>query len=391
MRQHVVIGAVLLVGLEAQAAPVLLGEDELRLAVTGKTVSIDTPLGLPITVNYGANGIMTGTVGAALGVYLGAQKDRGRWSIKNGKLCQKWFKWLDAEMNCLTIRQDGLAIHWQSDQGKSGTATIEPGPPVLAGASASGLGLPPPVAPIRERASVTDVPSDEAQGRAETVAPAKPVGPPSARPGSTGSSSRAVEKGTERVEGAARRVAEPPVVDGSSAAAPVGDRGDNRAPATDDSAPALVEVPAPAPTAPQLPAIRLLKVKSAMAPVLLASLGPPRGAELPAPSPIEVGPSTGGADPFEGDIQPMRSAADLATIGALQHRWCLGNALGRGPALPAHMALDPAAAAMAIDAPSLLAIVQEQAYEGDLPLYEPACLTPEPAIGVVAKLASSTR
>lgn len=383
MRQHVVIGAMLLVGLDAQAAPVLLGEDELRLAVTGKTVSIDTPLGLPITVNYGANGIMTGTVGTALGVYLGAQKDRGRWSIRNGKLCQKWFKWLDAEMNCLTIHQDGLTIHWQSDQGKTGTASFEPGPPVLAGASASGLGLPPPITSARDRISATEAPNDDAQGREETAAPPKPASPPAARPAQVPSAARPVEKGAARADRVARRNPEPIVVERSARVEKEDDRLEAVAPT-----PALVEAMAPVQL--QVPSVQVLKVKSAMAPVFLASLGPSRSVAPPAVS-VLAEPPLGALDPFDGDVQPMRSAADLATIDALEHRWCLGNALGRGPALPAHLMFDPAAVAIAVDAPSLLAVVQEQVYEGDLPLYEPACLTPEPAIGVIAKLASSVR
>ena len=53
MRQHALIGALLFAGAGAQAAPVPLSEDELKAAVAGKTVAIETPLGLPITVNYG--------------------------------------------------------------------------------------------------------------------------------------------------------------------------------------------------------------------------------------------------------------------------------------------------------------------------------------------------
>ena len=158
MRHKTMIGALLVVGAGVQGATAApLGDEELKSLVGGKTVTIETPLGLPITVNYGANGMMTGTTGTALGVYLGAVKDRGRWQIKGGKLCQKWFKWLSGEPTCLTLRQEGAKIAWRSDEGQTGMAMIESGPPAFDGVTASGLGLPPPASVANKSADADRV------------------------------------------------------------------------------------------------------------------------------------------------------------------------------------------------------------------------------------------
>ncbi|MFV0298678.1 MAG: hypothetical protein ACK5JT_21455 [Hyphomicrobiaceae bacterium] len=129
----------------AEARSGSFGHEDLKKAVSGKTVKISTPIGLPLTVNYGANGIMVGSVGSALAAYLGSAKDRGRWKIRNGKLCQKWFKWLASEEICMELSQAGGTIHWRTDSGRTGTAEIQPGPPELEGRTASALGVPPPV------------------------------------------------------------------------------------------------------------------------------------------------------------------------------------------------------------------------------------------------------
>ncbi len=108
----------------AFADPGALTGDAIKQTVTGKTVNLDTPLGTPITIVYKDNGTMSGTAGAALSIYLGASADRGRWWVADGRLCQKFFKWLEGETSCLRIRQDGPRIAWTRDDGKKGTATI---------------------------------------------------------------------------------------------------------------------------------------------------------------------------------------------------------------------------------------------------------------------------
>lgn len=332
MRQLALIGAIVVAGSAAEAAPAQLNDDELRAAVTGKTVKIDTPLGLPITVVYAANGLMSGTAGLALGAYLGSTRDRGRWHVRNGKLCTKWFKWLGSDASCMTLRQEGLKIYWHSDEGKSGTAMIEPGPPVLAGATASALGVPITPAPTEVREAKPSVPAEAAPPeQQEEAAPAAAAETAVVRP--------SVDEGKPRLDSLA------------SAWRPV---------VSHDRAPASAPPPR----------------------VVLASMTPQRAMHA---APVSVAPTPSGlGDPFARSALPMRTAADFAAIGAMEHRWCLANALGHGPSI-AHGGI-PVPARVA--APSLLAVTHEQNYDGELPLYDPSCLTEDPAIAIVGRFAS---
>lgn len=325
MRQPALIGALIVVGASTPAMATQLASDDLKTAVSGKTVTIDTPLGLPITVNYGANGLMTGTAGTALAVYLGAGKDRGRWHVRNGKLCQKWFKWLSGDMTCLTLRQEGSKIFWHSDEGQSGTATIELGPPAFDGVTAVGLGVPPP--PAREDDAAESSQPEHSQNHA---APAKPVGSKS------WAKAVAVHKAAPRPE--------PP-----SAAEP-----------------RLVHAIAPA-TRPKF-------IVASMAPVPLPVAKPEHSA---------AAASEPEADMFDAIRLPMRRAADEAAIATLEHRWCLSNSFAKGPAAPEPSGQN--AAPELVNVPSLLAVAQEQVYDGELPLHEASCLTEDPGINVVMK------
>jgi hypothetical protein len=88
-------------------------------------------------------------------------------------------------------------------------------------------------------------------------------------------------------------------------------------------------------------------------------------------------------DMLSVDPRSMRDAGDSAAIASMEHRWCLSNALAKGPSLPTHETI---AEPELVSAPSLLAIAQEQSYLGELPLHEASCLTEEPAIALIAKL-----
>ena len=379
MRQQALIGAMLVAGagVGAVAAPLPLGEDELKVAIGGKTVAIDTPLGLPITVTYGANGIMTGTAGTALAVYLGSAKDRGRWQIKNGKLCQKWFKWLAAETTCLTLRQDGAKIFWRSDEGKTGTAMIEPGPPTIDGTTASGLGLTQPPAAPRAAPAPAPLPAEPEVAQAPPVA-ANRAAPPArqdvvnAKPAQSARAPQPVEAPQQA------RVARP---------AP--DQVAELLLASESTALELTEVPRQVtrPVAPVSP-VRVA-VEPAVARFAMASMMPVNPARQAEPT-TSVEPAQP-SDPFAADVHPMRRAADLAAIGVLEHRWCLANAFAKGPSMPGPAGEPMSSATEIADAPSLLSIAKEQAYDGELPLHEASCLTEEPAIKIAAKLAGADR
>jgi len=327
MRQPALIGALIVVGASAPAMATQLASDDLKTAVAGKTVTIETPLGLPITVNYGANGMMTGTAGTALAVYLGAGKDRGRWHVRNGKLCQKWFKWLAGDMTCLTLRQDGSRILWRSDEGQSGTATIEPGPPAFDGVTASGLGIPPPPAQRPDEAQAPRKDTSSEQQNSPKPAVSRPV-----------QKAVAVHRAPSR--GA------PPSVD----------------------EPRLLHAIAPA--------ARARYTLASMAPVPLPHAKPDRDAHV-----AEAAPER---DPFDSVPHSMREAAREAKAAMLDHRWCHSNPFAKGPAAP--MSVGRFVAPELVSVPSLLAVAQEQSYDGELPLHEASCLFEEPAINFVAKL-----
>ncbi len=74
-------------------------------------------------MRFGADGIVSGRAGILAG-YLGAAKDRGRWSVERDRLCIKWFRWFDAEPRCMTISIDGTRIFWKQDDGDRGTGRV---------------------------------------------------------------------------------------------------------------------------------------------------------------------------------------------------------------------------------------------------------------------------
>ncbi|SRR5581483_205606 len=136
------------------AEPMPLRDEALKQALAGKTVELDTPLGISIPIVFQANGLMSGKAGA-LAYFLGADADRGRWWVADGKLCQKWFKWLDAQPNCMRLAKDGHRLFWQRDDGMSGTATIVASLPPGAETGPHGLGGPPIEAAVETRRSLT--------------------------------------------------------------------------------------------------------------------------------------------------------------------------------------------------------------------------------------------
>jgi len=123
VRVLVVVGCLAAAGLSAHGMEEgeLVG-DGLIKAVAGKTVNLVTPLGA-LPINYRRDGTMWGRAGS-LSVYTGSDRDRGRWWVAAGKLCQRWSTWLGGKSYCFKLRQDGPTVHWTRSDGLSGTATI---------------------------------------------------------------------------------------------------------------------------------------------------------------------------------------------------------------------------------------------------------------------------
>jgi hypothetical protein len=141
MVRQIIVGVLILAGCSAQAEPVPLGDETLKRTLSGRTFHLDTPIGIAVPITYQANGLMFGKAGV-LSYFLGGETDRGRWWVADGKLCQKWFKWLDAQPSCMRLALDGNRIYWRRDDGVNGTATIVSALPPGAETSPHGLGAP---------------------------------------------------------------------------------------------------------------------------------------------------------------------------------------------------------------------------------------------------------
>ena len=120
----------------AMAEPVRMTGEDIKRAMPGALLEIDTPLRVSIPVKVGTDGLVSAEAGA-LGLTLGATKDRGRWWTDGDKLCMKWFRWFDAKPRCMTLLRDGNRVQWSEGSGESGTATITEAPPVVVAARPS--------------------------------------------------------------------------------------------------------------------------------------------------------------------------------------------------------------------------------------------------------------
>jgi hypothetical protein len=123
LQRRLITCVLLLAPAAAMAEPMKLGAGDIKQTFTGSRIELDTPLGTTIPVEFTDDGLMSGNAGSLASV-LGAAKDRGRWWVKDDRLCTKWFRWFDAEVQCLTIHMKDERVFWRRDDGKKGTATI---------------------------------------------------------------------------------------------------------------------------------------------------------------------------------------------------------------------------------------------------------------------------
>ena len=149
----------------AMAEQVRMTGEDIKRAMPGALLEIDTPLHIAIPVKVHNDGLVSAEAGA-LGLTLGATKDRGRWWTDGDKLCMKWFRWFDAKVRCMVLHRDGNKVHWAEGSGESGTATITEALPVVAAAA--------PRAPKKEKRFVTAAVTEPVN------APAEDNGPPPA-------------------------------------------------------------------------------------------------------------------------------------------------------------------------------------------------------------------
>jgi hypothetical protein len=107
------------------AEPAQLAGDELRQAISGKTVYLNIS-GFELPISYAANGRMAGkmsTVAASFSRGDGSQ-DRGKWWVAGDQLCQQWTSWMDGKAYCYRLTRDGATVRWVRNDGRSGTARI---------------------------------------------------------------------------------------------------------------------------------------------------------------------------------------------------------------------------------------------------------------------------
>ena len=123
MLKPVIAAVCLCAATMAEAQSSNLSGSQINDLVAGTTVEIDTPIGTKLPVHYARDGQLSGEA-RSLASYLGAVSDNGRWWVTSDQLCHKWNRWLNSEVQCLRLSQEGRLIRWRHQDGHSGTATI---------------------------------------------------------------------------------------------------------------------------------------------------------------------------------------------------------------------------------------------------------------------------
>lgn len=154
----------------------------LKDLVAGSTVVIDAPMGFKLPIRHAEDGTLSGEAGG-LSFYLGSATDTGRWWVAGDRLCYQWSRWFKSEPRCMAIRRDGLRIHWEKDDGDTGTGTViarKPAPQETIAASvrpAEQLHVPPAARPAGPASAATPQP------RVATAASPTPPSPATAGSG----------------------------------------------------------------------------------------------------------------------------------------------------------------------------------------------------------------
>jgi hypothetical protein len=115
----------LALGAALAAEPASLSGNELRKAVSGKTIHLNVSrFELPIC--YSANGSMSGKMGTVLASFSRGDRasDIGKWWVADDQLCQKWSSWMDGKAYCYKLTRQGNPVRWLRNDGRSGTARL---------------------------------------------------------------------------------------------------------------------------------------------------------------------------------------------------------------------------------------------------------------------------
>jgi hypothetical protein len=115
----------LALGAAVAAEPTSLSGDELRKAVSGKTVYLKIS-GFELPIRYSPGGSMSGSMGAVAATLARGEdtSDRGKWWISGSQLCQRWSSWMEGKTHCYTLTRRGNSVSWVRNDGRSGSARI---------------------------------------------------------------------------------------------------------------------------------------------------------------------------------------------------------------------------------------------------------------------------
>jgi hypothetical protein len=121
----VLAAGIALPALPAVAESVSLTGDELREAVSGKTVYLNVS-GFELPIRYLANGRMRGKMGTVAASFSrgDGSSDSGKWWVEDDQLCQKWTSWMNGNQYCYRLSREGEIVHWVRNDGTTGTARI---------------------------------------------------------------------------------------------------------------------------------------------------------------------------------------------------------------------------------------------------------------------------
>ena len=115
----------LALGAALAAEPPSLSGDELRKAVSGKTVYVRIS-GFELPIHYFPGGSMAGGMGgvAATVAREESASDRGKWWVSASQLCQRWSSWMEGKTYCYKLTRQGNSVTWVRNDGRSGSARI---------------------------------------------------------------------------------------------------------------------------------------------------------------------------------------------------------------------------------------------------------------------------
>ena len=115
----------LALGAALAAETASLSGDELRKAVSGKTVYLRIS-GFELPIRYSPGGSMSGRMGAVAATLArgNGASDRGKWWVSASQLCQRWSSWMDGKTYCYKLTRNGSTVRWVRNDGHSGTARI---------------------------------------------------------------------------------------------------------------------------------------------------------------------------------------------------------------------------------------------------------------------------